>query len=143
MDAQWLNMCRERYLNTSNFQLKQAANFEPKHLCYFGFLHWVFKVDVAEPTSANISTKDCFIKTDTLYIGDHYIKCVRFYETVFRLFAFECFTVNWNLVSTIEVGCAAKLFQRPFTKPPILKRELVLGAECLKLPSCLSRIHSK
>ena len=43
----------------------------------------------------------------------------------------------------IEVGCVAKLFQRPFTKPPILKRELVLGAERLKLPSCLSRIHSK
>ena len=52
-------------------------------------------------------------------------------------------SIEISFVHTIEVGCVAKLFQRPFTKPPILKRGLVLGAERLKLPSCLSRIHSK
>ena len=29
-------------------------------------------------------TNICFIKTDTLYIGTTYIKCVRFYEIDFR-----------------------------------------------------------
>ena len=32
-----------------------------------------------------VLSKVCFIKTDTLYTGGTYIKCVRFYETDFMI----------------------------------------------------------